>query len=156
MRVDHVQFSTDCTHDLQDKTGVDPILNHLKETILHGWPEDIKELPEDIRAFLCFRDQLSLDNVLKGQHIVLSRSAQPNILQQLHTAHLGQEKTKLLAREVVYWVNINKDIDRLVQTCVICQYYQPSQTAEPLMPHNIPTKPWSMLSTDLFEFDGTN
>ena len=54
----------------------------------------------------------------------------------------------------MYWLNINKDIDRLVHTCKVCQEHQPSQTPEPLLQHDIPSKPWSVLETDLFEFEG--
>ena len=54
----------------------------------------------------------------------------------------------------MYWLNINKDIDRLVQTCKVCQEHHPSQTPEPLQQHDIPSKPWSVLGTDLFEFEG--
>ena len=79
---------------------------------------------------------------------------QPEILRQLHNAHLGTQKTKLLARDTVYWLNINTYIDRLVQTCNVCQEHQPSQTPEPLHQHGIPSKPWSVLGTDLFEFEG--
>jgi transposase InsO family protein len=137
---------------------MDPTLTRLKETIITGWPRDIKELPGDIRSFWSFRDQLSVENglLLKGPQIVIPRNAQEHILQQLHTAHLGQEKTKLLAREIVYWIDINRDIDRLIQGCKICQHYQPSQAAEPLLPHDIPTKPWSVVATDIFQFDGSN
>jgi hypothetical protein len=158
MRVDHVRFSRDRITDIQEKTDQDPVLMVLKETIISGWPKDVKELPEEIRSFWSFRDELSVENglIMKGQQIVIPKSAQTNILTQLHTAHLGQEKTKLLAREFVYWININKDIDRQIEQCQTCQYYQPSQTAEPLLPHDIPTKPWITVAADLFQFDDCN
>ena len=132
------------------------MLNQLVETIIAGWPEDVNDLLLDIRSFWSFRDQLSVENglVLIGQQLVIPRMQQPDILRQLHTANLGTEKTKLLARDTVYWLNINKDIDRLVQTCNVCQEHQPSQTPEPLRQHDIPCKPWSVLGTDLFEFEG--
>ena len=60
----------------------------------------------------------------------------------------------LISYIIIIWLNINKDIDRLVQTCKVCQEHQPSQTPEPLQQHNIPSKPWSVLGTDLFEFEG--
>ena len=78
----------------------------------------------------------------------------PEILRQLHTVHLGTEKTKLLTRDTVYWLNINTYIDRLVHTCKVCQEHQPSHTPEPLLQHDIRSKPWSVLGMDLFEFDG--
>ena len=92
--------------------------------------------------------------VLKGQQLVIPWMQQPEILRQLHTAHIGTKKTTLLARDTVYWLNFNKDIDRFVQTCNVCQEHQPPHTPEPLHQHDIPSKPWSLLGMDLFEFEG--
>ena len=78
----------------------------------------------------------------------------PQILRQLHTSHLGKEKTNLLERDTVYWLNIKKYTDRFLQTCNVCQEYQPSHTPVPLQQHDIPSKPWSVLGTDLSEFGG--
>ena len=113
LRVDLVRFSTERLDKVRRDTSLDAVLNQLVETIIAGWPEDVKDLPPDIRSFWSFRDQLSVGNglVLKGQQLVIPRMQQPEILRQLHTAHLGTEKTKLLARDTVYWLNINKDID---------------------------------------------
>lgn len=84
--------------------------------------------------FWGLRDQLSIDDglILKGQQIVIPQTLQEDILKQLHTAHLGQEKTKLLAKDTVYWVNINRDIEQFTKSCSICQQHQPSQMQEPL------------------------
>ena len=39
----------------------------------------------------------------------MPNSLRQQVLNQLHTNHMGQEKTKLLAHESVYWSNINAD-----------------------------------------------
>ncbi|CAE1165607.1 unnamed protein product [Acanthosepion pharaonis] len=107
VRVDTVRFSSDRIEQLRNCTTADPLLNQLRETIITGWPETIKQLPTDIRVFWGLRDQLSIDDglILKGQQIVIPQTLQEDILKQLHTAHLGQEKTKLLAKDTVYWKN---------------------------------------------------
>ena len=80
---------------------------------------------------------------------------QPDIIcSSLHVGHFGTEKTKLLAKSTVFWININKEIDQLISSCPVCQEHQPSQTAKPLLKHDIPTKPWSVVGTDLVTFDG--
>ena len=79
---------------------------------------------------------------------------QQDITNQLHTAHLGKEKTKFLARDTVFWLTMNKDIEHLIDQCKACQEYQNSQQSEPLKQHNIPQRPWSVLGTDLFEIKG--
>ena len=65
----------------------------------------------------------------------------------------AQKKQKLLAKSTVLWININKEIDQLISSCPVCQEHQPSQTAEPPLQHDIPTKPWSVVETDLITFD---
>ena len=103
LRVDLVRFSTERLDKVRSDTSQDAVLNQLVETIIAGWPEDVKDILPDIRSFLSFREQLSVENglVLKGQQLVIPRMQQPDILRQLHTAHLGIEKTKLLARDSV-------------------------------------------------------
>ncbi|CAE1232164.1 unnamed protein product [Acanthosepion pharaonis] len=156
VRVDTVRFSSDRIEQLRNCTTADPLLNQLRETIITGWPETIKQLPTDIRVFWGLRDQLSIDDglILKGQQIVIPQTLQ-DILKQLHTAHLGQEKTKFLAKDTVYWVNINRDIEQFTKSCSICQQHKPSQMQEPLMQHDIPTKPWDIVGTDLFDLHGS-
>ena len=155
IHVDLVQFSTAKITNLQRETLLDPELNCLRDTVITGWPNTIKELPTDLRPFWSMRDEISVENglLLKGNRIIIPKSMQNDVLQQLHTGHLGQEKTKLRAKDSVFWVNINRDIDKLVKFCDTCQECQPSQIAEPLLQHEIPTRPWSKLGTDLFMFN---
>ena len=43
-----------------------------------------------------------------------------------------------------------------VQCPKTCQQYRRSLTRETLIPHEVPTRPWQTLRTDLFEFEGEN
>ena len=52
--------------------------------------------------------------VLKGSCIVIPESCRDEILDQLHEGHFGIDRTKLHARDSVYWPHINKDIECLV------------------------------------------
>lgn len=45
--------------------------------------------------------------ILKGQQIVITQTLQEDILREIHIAHLGQEKIKLLTKDTV---NINRYI----------------------------------------------
>ena len=51
--------------------------------------------------------------ILKGKHIIIPNSLKEQVLGQLHTNHMGIEKTKLLAWECVYWPSINADIEQI-------------------------------------------
>ena len=86
--------------------------------------------------------------------MVIPSSLQKDILSQLHKAHQGIEKTRLLAREYVFWQNMTKDVTEMIQACEACQETRPANHSEPLTPHEIPSSPWKKLVTDLFEIDG--
>ena len=141
---------------LRDETTQDPLLNELQSIVHTGWPDTIKELPTDIRPYWSFRDELAMESgvLFKGRQILIPQSMQKEILQQLHQGHQGVEKTRRLARDTVYWVNINRDIEVICKSCHACQENQVINTKEPLMPHTPPTRPWQYIASDLFEING--
>ena len=152
-----VKFSTEKLNDLKMQTSQDSVLRPLMHVIVEGWPEDPKQIPKCIRHFWSCRDELSVDDglVIKGERIVIPAVLQKEILQQIHSGHQGITKCQLRAKSCVYWHGINKDIEQLVSDCSVCQKYQRSQTAEPLMPHDIPQRPWHTVGTDLFQLGKT-
>ena len=156
LRVDFIRFSTNKVNELQTHTALDPTLNKLKEVIIKGWPDTIQELSADMRPYWSIRDQLAVEDgiIMKGPQVVIPAPIRQDIMRQLHTAHLGQEKTKLLAKESVFWTSMNQDIEEYVKACPVCQKFMPAQAPEPLLPHDIPNKPWSVVGTDLFQFQG--
>ena len=91
--------------------------------------------------------------IMKGCRILNPSELQSNILQQLHYGHQGMEKTKLRAKDAVFWNGINKDIENLIKECQTCQANMPSQTSESLMPHEIPSKAWQIVGTELFNLN---
>ena len=118
---------------LKDETLRDPVLNALKEVIYNGGPDTVKELPSDLRAYWSFRDELAVEAgvIFKGRQILVPPSMQKDILKQLHSGHQGVEKTRRLARESVYWVKINSDIDNTCNSCESCQEQQDANRREP-------------------------
>lgn len=99
-----------------------------------------------------FRDELTgADGViLNGTRILIPKTRQADVLQQLHYAHQEAKKCKLRANGSAIWVNINRDIEEMVKSCAPCQRNQRMNLKEPLKPHNIPQKPWHTLRCDLF------
>ena len=154
--IDLVNISQRKRHQLRDQTARDPTMNALLETINQGWPDSIKDLPTDVRVFWSFRDELAVEDgiIFKGKQVLIPESLRADILAQLHQSHQGIEKTQLLAREGVYWPNINKDIEHMTRTCTLCQELANCKRKEPLIPHDTPMAPWNKLGTDLFEVDG--
>ena len=117
--IDLVNFSQGKQHQLRDQTARDIA---LMKTIIQGWLDSIKDLPTDLRVFWSFRDELAVEDgiIFKGKQVLIPESLRADILAQLHQSHQGTEKTQLLAREWVYWPNINKDIEHMTRTCTLC------------------------------------
>ena len=127
----------------------------LKETIIQGWPKDIKHCPLPLHNFWNFRDELSIIDgiVVKGNRIVIPTKFQLELLSLLHDdSHLGIDKCIQQARGNVYWPNISEDIKSIVNKCEKCLANCQRNQKEPYIPFDIPIVAWKSIATDLFTF----
>ena len=93
---------------------------------------------------------------LKGLRLIIPGELQEEYLHHLHEGHLSASKVQENAREHMYWIGINADIEEdYTKRCQEC--IKRSQLAkEPLQPHDIPEGPWRKLGMDYFNFDGNS
>jgi transposase InsO family protein len=151
------QFSSEMIEKVKLATTSDQELMMLKTIVHEGWPTSIKDVPQVLKPYWCYRDEITIDNgmLMKGQRIIIPSILQVEILGKLHAAHQGAEKTKLRARTSVFWRKMNEGIDRITKSCRTCQEFQPTQTRQPHIPTEIPPRPWHTIATDLFYLDNT-
>ena len=121
-----------------------------------GWPPSKKMIPNLIKPYYTFVDELSVIQglVFKGERLVVPKMLRKLVLKNIHYCHLGIEKCKLLAREAVYWPNLNKEIEDIVSNCEACNKYKKLDNKEPMMFREIPDEPWQAIALDLFYFKG--
>ena len=150
--IDLLNFSPAKQSELRHSTSAEPVMRTLSDLIHTGWPEKISDIPKEVREFLSYRDELSMENgiILKGNQVVIPAPLRLNILQQLHASHQGIEKTKKLTRESVYWPGMPKSIENTCASCSLCQEMQYQQPSQQLQPHERPLSPWVKVGTDLF------
>ena len=86
--------------------------------------------------------------------MLVPKSQRCNVIERIDQAHQGVDKCRLRAKSCVFWPNFNKDIESRVQKCEICQERQNSQARETLEQHEVPTRPWQIIGTDLFLWNG--
>ena len=141
---------------LTAETGKDPELQQLHKVVMSGWPRTKDETPVEVRPYWNYRDEISCYEGLmfKGVRIIIPRSLRPETLQRIHAAHLGIEKCRARARTAVFWPGINAAIDDLVSQCSTCQQHQRSNQREPLIPQQVPQRPWCTVAADIFYFKG--
>ena len=150
----YLNASGDKCLSLAAETDKDPIMQALKHQIIKGGPHIRSECGKNLQDFWNYRDELSvLDGlILKGSCIVVPESCRDEIIDQLHEGHFGIDRTKLHARDSVYWPSVNKD--SVLLKLVICAKNTHAGTRDPTIPRDIPIQAWSMVQTDLFTLDG--
>ena len=158
LSVHFVQFSTDRLIKLKAATHDDPTLCALRDTINQGWPDKRRNVRANLRHYWPMRDLLSTEDdlIIMSERIVIPSTMQQSILEDIHAGHQGVTKSQLLAKSVVYWPDINRNIEEFVQSCETCQNALPSQPHEPLMQHDIPERAWQTVGTDLFHWDDSD
>ena len=108
-----------------------------------------------VQDFWNYRDELSVYNdiIFKSERIVIPLSMRPELLKNVHESHLGIEKSRSRARDIMFWPRMSQDIENLISKCAVCQESRKSNQKEPLHPHEVPTRPWSKLAADIFQFE---
>ena len=142
---------------IQQATESDPSLRELKTTIRQGWPPTKEDISANIRDYFPFREELSLQNglVFKGERLVIPASVRGDMLTKIHASHIGIQGCLRRAREVLYWPGMNKDIEDHVAKCEVCNSQPAAQGKEPLICHEMPSRPWEKIAVDLFELNGS-
>ena len=51
---------------------------------------------------------------------------------------------------------MGKDIEQLVNQCEICAEHKASNPREPMTTGEVPSRPWELVSTDLFKWNGND
>jgi len=102
--------------EIKEATANDPSLKELKEMIKSGWPDTKSQTPPSIQVYWNVRDELSeVDGViLKNERIVVPSSMRKEMLQRIHQGHMGIEKSKRRARDVLYWPGMNSQISGMI------------------------------------------
>ena len=154
--LDSGQLSETVFYKLREETKSDLELQQLQKVVMSGWPQTQVETPVETRPYWNYRDEISCYEGLmfKGDRIIVPHSLRPEILQRIHAAHLGIEKCKARARGAVFWPGINSAIDELVSKCSTCQQHQRSNQREPLIPQEVPKRPWATVAADIFYYKG--
>ena len=142
--------------EIRVATANDDTLQGLQKVIMAGWPERIKSLPAEIREYWTIRDELTVADglVFRGNRLVIPSELRSDMLGLLHEGHMGAEKSKVRARGVMYWPGISKEIDEQVAKCAACLQFRPANPQEPMIPHDIPSTPFTKVAMDIFEFQG--
>ena len=106
----------------------------LIDHINNGFPDLSAKLPDSIKTYFSFRDELSVCNgiILKEHNrIIVPESLRQQVINILHNkAHLGLSKTLERACMCIHWPGITDTIKDSVSACKPCLTFSSKQQHE--------------------------
>ena len=140
--------------EVLQETNKDQEFQSPKHYISTGWPAKRSQIPVFLHPYWNFRDELTVESgiLMKNSKVLIPETLKQKYLIQIHQGHQGIEACRSRAREFVFWININKDLQELVEKCDICQSQQNSNSIVQKYVSEIPPHPWHTLGSDLFYF----
>ena len=129
------------------ETQKDTVLKVVAEYIKIGWPKQIKN---DLKAYVPYKNDLSLEKgcVMLGHKVLIPKTLQQYVLNELHSSHMGIIKTKSLARSYVWWPGLSKDIESMVNGCTVCAVTRNNPNKAKLIPWTFPDRAWDRVHVD--------
>ena len=134
LAIHHVHIMPEKKIAFQQSIKEDSILLSLAETIITGWQEDIKDLPNALQPYHAHWDILTVEDglILCGKALIILPLEREKVLKSIHEGHMGISKCQFHARQCIYWPGINANIKRMVEACATCQQYCPQEPWQPL------------------------
>ncbi len=131
-------------------------MHKLISIIEDGMPEVRNELPEPLREYHQFRENLhSVDGVIMFKdRIVIPPILRDDILTALHSAHQGVTAMMARAESSVFWPGITVAIATTRAKCNHCSRMAPSQPRAPSIPLTLPVYPFQCVCADFFTYKG--
>ena len=153
--ISHLPATQKRLDEYREAQSQDPICSQVIKFCQSQWPQ---KSPTNnnlvpywrVRAALTVCDNLLLYN----DRIVVPFSLQAATLHRLHEGHQGIQRCRMLARVSVWWPNISKEIQQMINDCQTCVKHL-TYRKEPLMPSPLPEYPWQIIGSDLFEVNGS-
>ncbi|XP_036346512.1 uncharacterized protein K02A2.6-like [Rhagoletis pomonella] len=107
--------------ELQRETKANETIRRLYEGLKYGRKCEAKD------RFGIEQHEFTLHNdcILRGVRVYIPNNLRQRVLDELHTAHFGVVRMKSLARAYVWWYQMHKDIEIVVQKCIACQVTRP-------------------------------
>lgn len=151
-----VNVSLEKQEEFRKQTENDDVLKMLKDTFHNGWPYNRDKVPDPIRVFWKHKNDIYCDNdiLFLGDRIIVPRSMRKAMMNKLHEAHLGMSKTKERARQILYWPNMDVDIEEFISKCRTCEKFQTSNIKQHLIPHEVPEYPFEQVGCDIMSYAG--
>ena len=140
--------------DIAIHTDRDKNLLLLKNYIKFGFPVQMNNVL--LKPFKNLAGELSImkECIMYNNKVFIPESLRSNILNQLHFGHPGINVMKSIARSLVWYPGIDKDIDTVVRSCNECILNSSKPSQKNFVEWPRPPRAWSRLHIDHLFFEG--
>ena len=109
-------------HSIREHTRTDPVLSKVLRCCELGWPTVLPEGDTSLMPFFRKRNELTIEAgcILWGSRVVIPSCDRPTLLSELHEGHVGASRMKELARNYLWWPNLDGELENLVLSCAEC------------------------------------
>ena len=157
--IDHTESLAVAPEDLERlklAASQEVAMQELRRIVQEGWPTHKAEVPDAVRPYFEFRDQMTTQGglVFKGQVMVIPAALRAEMMAKCHATHIGIKGCVRRARESMYWPRMSSDLKDYISRCDVCLAYQSAPHKETHMQHEIMARPWAKVCADLCDFRG--
>ncbi|CAB3986195.1 Transposon Ty3-G Gag-Pol poly [Paramuricea clavata] len=100
----------------------DERMQELKKVILKGWPDKRSDVPGQARQYFGVRDELTVQEglIFRGERMLVPNDLRKQMIQRIHSTHIGADGCLGRARESIYWPGLTRDIKDHTAQCDVC------------------------------------
>lgn len=140
------------SHELvRHETQSHLVCQKLYEIIKEGWPPKDK-IPENLALFHRVKESLDIQDgcIFYANRLFVPPILREKVLSQLHKEHIGIVRCKQLARRVIWWPLIDKDIENFITCCHSCQTHASKRNFAPQLSWKKTSYPFERIHIDHF------
>lgn len=138
--------------DVRKETAGDPNLKNVLRYVMFGWPEQVEE---PLTPYFRRRNELSVEQgcLLWGMRVIIPKSLQARVLQDVHHEHTGVVRMKMLARSYYWFPSLDQELENLARACESCRMHAQAPAAAPTVSWPKCTNPWERVHIDFGTID---
>ena len=108
--------------DIRASMETDERMQELKKVILKIWPDKSSDVPGPARQYFGVRDELTAQEglIFRGESMVVPNDLRKQMIQHIHSTHIGADRCLRRARESIYWPGMSRDIKDHTAQCDVC------------------------------------
>ena len=140
---------------IREATRGDPVLSRVLHFVLHGWPAEENTLEEHL--YCVKREEFSVENRLFIAWYQSGNTIQVSIRSAVGTTPKPSRngRMKSLARQHIWWPNLDSNIEQIVRDCSDCQANRCKTPLKVSNPWIWPMHHWQRLHVDFADpFNG--